>query len=85
MGKYVSLESASENLEQLLRELENGEEFVITKNGDPVARLTTFESLKIDELSAVVSGIQKRRKSRPLNPVGYERISISDLLRGDRR
>ena len=40
MSKVVTLREANQSFARCIREVEAGEEFVITRNGTPVARLT---------------------------------------------
>jgi len=41
--KTISVEEAAETFEQCVREVEAGEEYTITRNGQPVARLVPVE------------------------------------------
>lgn len=40
MTKVLTLREANQSFSRCIREVEGGEEFVITRNGTPVARLT---------------------------------------------
>ncbi len=41
--KTISVEEAAETFEQCVREVEAGEEYIITRDGQPVARLVPAE------------------------------------------
>jgi len=41
--KTISVEEAAETFEQCVREVEAGEEYMITRDGQPVARLVPVE------------------------------------------
>ena len=41
--KTISVEEAAETFEQCVREVEAGEEFIITRDGQPVARLVPVD------------------------------------------
>ena len=47
MTKTVSLREANQSFARCIREVEAGEEFVITRNGTPVARLTPVSKRRI--------------------------------------
>jgi prevent-host-death family protein len=47
MTKTVSLREANQSFARCIREVEAGEEFVITRNGKPVARLSPVSSRRV--------------------------------------
>jgi prevent-host-death family protein len=59
MAKTLSLRDANQSFARCVREAEAGEEFIITRNGTPVARLTP---------------ISKRRILTPEQQAAWERI-----------
>jgi prevent-host-death family protein len=58
MTKTLSLREANQTFARCIREVEAGEEFVITRNGSPVARL---------------SPVNKRRVLTPIQQAAWER------------
>jgi prevent-host-death family protein len=59
MTKTVTLREANQTFARCIREVEAGEEFVITRNGTPVARLAP---------------ISRRRVLTPAQQAAYERV-----------
>jgi prevent-host-death family protein len=47
MSKTISLRDANQGFSRCIREVEAGEEFVITRNGQPVARLIPASSKRV--------------------------------------
>jgi len=47
MTKTVTLRDANQRFARCIREVEAGEEFVITRNGKPVARLTPIANRRV--------------------------------------
>ncbi|MGA8194784.1 MAG: type II toxin-antitoxin system prevent-host-death family antitoxin [Acetobacteraceae bacterium] len=47
MAKTVTLRDANQQFARCIREVEAGEEFVITRNGKPVARLTPVAKYRV--------------------------------------
>ncbi len=47
MSKTISLREANQGFSRCIREVEGGEEFVITRNGNPVARLVPIGGKRI--------------------------------------
>jgi prevent-host-death family protein len=47
MTKTLTLREANQTFAQRIREVEAGEEFVITRNGTPVARLTPVDGRRV--------------------------------------
>ena len=62
MTKTVTLREANQAFSRCIREVEGGEEFVITRNGTPVARL---------------SPVSKRRILTPEQEAAWERIKAA--------
>jgi prevent-host-death family protein len=62
MTKTLTLREANQSFAQRIREVEAGEEFVITRNGTPVARL---------------SPISKHRVLTPEQQAAWERLSAA--------
>jgi prevent-host-death family protein len=68
------------HLSGLLRRVESGESFTITKNGVPVARLVPIEEKPKPDLQQIAAELRAFRKAHPLNG-----ISIKDLINEGRR
>jgi len=47
MSKTISLRDANQGFSRCIREVEAGEEFVITRNGKPVARLMPVDAKRM--------------------------------------
>ena len=62
MTKTVTLREANQTFSRCIREVEAGEEFVITRNGAPVARLLPMG---------------KRRVLTPLQQAAFERMQAA--------
>jgi prevent-host-death family protein len=62
MTKTVTLREANQSFARCIREVEGGEEFVITRNGAPVARL---------------SPVSKRRVLTPVQQAAWERMKAA--------
>jgi prevent-host-death family protein len=68
------------HLSGLLRRVESGESFTITKNGVPVARLMPIEEKSKPDLQRIAEETRAFRKAHPLNG-----ISTKDLVNEGRR
>jgi prevent-host-death family protein len=68
------------HLSTLLRRVERGESFTITKNGVPVAQLVPIEEKPKPDLEQVLADTRAFRKAHPL-----EGLSIKDLINEGRR
>lgn len=62
MSKTISLRDANQNFAKLVRQVQSGEEFVITKRGAPVAQLTRVSSKRVltPEQEAAIERTRKR-------------------------
>jgi prevent-host-death family protein len=60
MSKTITLRDANQGFSRCIREVEAGEEFIITRNGEPVARLVpaTGSRLLTAEQEAALSRLQ---------------------------
>ena len=47
MAKTISLRDANQSFAKCVREVEGGEEFIITRNGEPVARLSSVRGKRV--------------------------------------
>jgi prevent-host-death family protein len=68
------------HLSGLLRRVEKGEAFTITKNGVPVARLLPMEERSEADLRQVLAETRAFRKAHPLDG-----LSIKELIDEGRR
>ena len=76
MTKTLTLRDANQSFARCIREVEAGEEFVITRNGTPVARLTAIEpAFDRDKARRAAAGL--RRISREVTLGG---LKIKDLV-----
>ena len=64
MPKTVSAANANRNFSQLLRDVRDGGECVITSHGKPVARLVRFEAHR-DHRAAARDALIKRLRAQP--------------------
>lgn len=62
MTKTVTLREANQSFSRWIREVEAGEEFVITRNGMPIARLAP---------------VSKRRVLTPVQEAAWERVNAA--------
>lgn len=65
IGSY----EAKTRLPQLLREVERGESFTITRRGVPIAKIVGVEE-PADNLRAIIRRMKSARDRRPSIPVG---------------
>jgi prevent-host-death family protein len=80
MSKTISLRDANQSFSRCIREVEAGEEFVITRNGEPVARLVPIGGKRIltDEQEAALARTLERIATTnwPLNIKRFNRDEI---------
>jgi len=74
---------AKTHLSELLRRVEKGESFTITKNGTPVAKLVPIEETPRQDVKKVVEEILQFRKTRPLGNLTV--AEIKELINEGRR
>jgi prevent-host-death family protein len=68
------------HLSELLRRVEKGESFTITRNGVAVAKLVPIEAPSQPDLQQVLAETRAFRKAHPLNG-----LSIKELINDGRR
>ncbi len=81
MSKTISLREANQAFSRCIREVEAGEEFVITKNGQPVARLSPVRASRIlspQQEAAVVRMRAIMEEGLPLNVGRLNRDELHD-------
>ena len=78
--KTISLRDANQGFARCVREVEAGEEFVITRNGEPVARLVPVRpatrKLTPKQEAALARTMERMNKGWPL---GGEKIDRDEL------
>ena len=78
----ISAFNAKTHLSQLLASLEKGgQEFIITKRGKPIARLSPFEAVEQKKSSDIIEESRKLRARQ--KPLGAD-LSFKDLYRAGR-
>ena len=75
IGSY----EAKTRLSELLRQVESGEQFTITRRGIPIARIMGVEET-IDDRRAIIERLKAARARRPAVPVN-ELLAARDLGR----
>jgi prevent-host-death family protein len=87
MSKTITLRDANQGFSRYIREVEAGEEFVITRNGKPVARLSPVGGKRVltpEQEAARARMIARMEKGWPLNIGKFDRDEIYEE-RIDRR
>lgn len=76
MSKVITLRDANQSLSRCIREVEAGEEFVITRKGKPVARLipTAGKRMLTPEQEAAIERLASTNW-----PLGTERFSREEV------
>lgn len=79
--KTISLRDANQGFARCIREVEAGEEFVITRNGAPVARLVPMRQPGTRKLTLKQEAALARTRARMAEgwPLGGERIDRDEL------
>jgi prevent-host-death family protein len=81
MSKTIGLREANQTFARCIRAVEAGEEFVITRNGQPVARLVPIPGRRIltPEQEAALARLKKAmEKGWPLNAGPLDRDSLHE-------
>ena len=79
MAKTVTLREANQSFSRCVREVEAGEEFVITRNGKPVARLVPAGSERVltpEQEAAWARTRARMAEGWPLNAGPLDRDSL---------
>ncbi len=79
MSKTISLRDANQGFARCVREVEAGEEFVITRNGRPVARLVPVSGRRVltpEQEAAVERTRARMEKGWPLNAGRLDRDEL---------
>ncbi len=80
-SKTITLRDANQNFAKLVREVQGGAEFVITRRGEPVARLSPASVKRVltpEQEAAHRRTIKRMRKGWPLGIGKFDRDEIYD-------
>jgi prevent-host-death family protein len=84
MSKTISLREANQAFARCIREVEAGEEFTITRNGQPVARLVPMSPGRVltpEQEAALERTRARMEKGWPLNAGPLNRDELYDNIR----
>jgi prevent-host-death family protein len=84
MSKTISLREANQAFARCVREVENGGEFVITRNGKPIARLAPVRKAPVRKTRVLTSSQRAalariRKRMRTGWPIGAGRLDRESL------
>jgi prevent-host-death family protein len=85
MSKTITLREANQAFSRCVREVEAGEEFTITRNGQPVARLVPVRRERVltpEQLAALERTRRRMEKGWPLNIGRINREELYDEIVG---
>jgi prevent-host-death family protein len=85
MAKTITLREADRDFSRLIREVEAGEEFTITRDGEPVARLVSARrerTLTPEQEAALARLKETMTKGWPLNAGRFNRDELYDEILG---
>jgi len=85
MEGMIPSHEAKTRFGELLSRVERGEEVIITRHELPVARMIPEGRPRHGEIERIIFGIKKRRSERRLNPDGFPRISVRELIEDGRK
>ena len=75
MAKTVTLRDANQQFARCIREVEAGEEFVITRNGTPVARLVPIGGRRV--LTEKQQAALELLREGEVDPIGWTGIGVT--------
>ncbi len=84
MTKTMTLREANQSFARCIREVEAGEEFVITRNGTPVAKLSPLSKRRV--LTPVQQAAWERTKKPPWKKGGTSgraRLTVTHCTSGE--
>jgi prevent-host-death family protein len=79
MSKIITLREANQGFSRYMREVEAGEEFVITRKGRPVGRLTPIGGQRVltpEQEEARARALARMKKGAPLGIGKFNRDEI---------
>jgi prevent-host-death family protein len=79
MPKQISLRDANQGFARCIREVEGGEEFVITRNGRPVARIVPIAGKRVLSAHQQAARERMRRRMKKGWPMGIGKIDRDSL------
>jgi prevent-host-death family protein len=79
--RTIKTEDAQARFDEVLRDVENGETVIVTRNGRPVARISPMGEVSEDAAAAIEEIHRFRREIRPTLGAG---ITIRDLIEDGR-
>jgi prevent-host-death family protein len=85
MARTITLHEADQNFSRVVREVEAGEEFTITRDGEPVAKLVPVRRERVltpEQLAAVERTRRRMEKGWPLNIGRINREELYDEIIG---
>ena len=81
MSKTIGLREANQTFARCVREVEAGEEIVITRNGQPVARLVPVSKRRVltpEQEAALARTIIRMKKGWPIGAGPLDRDSLHE-------
>lgn len=87
MLKTITSRDANHHFARLLREVEAGREFVVTRNGVPIAKISPVQApdgsrrLSAEQETALAESLARRRKGWPLGITRLNREELYDDAR----
>jgi prevent-host-death family protein len=83
--RTVGAFEAKTKFSELLEQVNQGAEIIITKHEKPVAKLVPFEKPSGVRLGEIFRHMDEFRSKHPLNPKGLAKLSYRDLIEGGRK
>ncbi|MBI3516674.1 MAG: type II toxin-antitoxin system prevent-host-death family antitoxin [Proteobacteria bacterium] len=81
MSKIITLRDANQSFARCVREVEAGEEYLITRNGEPVARLVPITGRRVlrpDQQAARARARRRMEKGWPLRAGRLDRAALHE-------
>ena len=81
MSKIISLRDANQAFARCIREVEAGEEYVITRNGEPVARLVPVGGRRVlrpDQQAARARALARMERGWPIGAGPLDRAALHE-------
>ena len=81
MSKSISLREANQGFARCVREVEAGEDYIITRNGRPVARLVPFSGRRVlspEQQAARARARARMEKGWPIGAGPLDRDSLHE-------
>ena len=84
MSKVISLREANQGFARCVREVEAGEEYVITRRGQPVARLVPVRRERVltpEQEAALARALERMQKGWPIGAGPLDRDELYENAR----